>query len=172
MLRISTTCTRLDIGLFQCLSLTTVAVKRTIKQKDDALLKCITIGGGLGFLIHVFGALLVETLVIDRNAPDSFIPYGQFFGMVILPIGVVVGAGYGLLAFGISRKSNLAIAGGLFTGLASATRVIYLWHEVQLSRGSDDSDVVLFPLPALSACTLIATSLIAAIRQYLRKNHE
>jgi hypothetical protein len=120
------------------------------------------IGGVFGFGGCIFAATLIES---RNTATEPILSYGQQFGLISLPICIMIGAAIGLgFAFSVARRYAVSILLLLLVSLAGWALNNSFWNDQIARYGRDPSETVLYYPPlALSGLAFIAAVLVAFV---------
>lgn len=133
------------------------------EQRYHPAIVCVLLsmfGGGFGFVASIVFGLVGES----PTAGTPTLSYGQQFGLIIVPLCTLVGAGIGFAAgIAYARCFRTAVFLLLAISLSGWAATSAMWNSQIANYGRDPSEVVLYYPPSgmcvLALCTAVAICL-------------
>lgn len=127
------------------------------------------IGGATGAAVSIFGGGWLESWVESSRTIGPRITYGQMFGMVIVPMCVLIGAATGFaIAVGWLRYSLTAVFLLSTTAFLGWGYTTSMWSSQIKTYGTDPSEYVLF-YPPMAMSILAAGVAVLAVLDILAR---
>jgi len=138
-------------------------------SRSTPLTHSAIIGGFVGALLSVAISLAIEFWMESIRPPGPRLSYGQYGGMIIMPLCSTISAVAGF-AFGLALRPQRAAATTLLTldAFVGTGCTFSLWRSYIAVNGRDPSEITLFYPPIILCLVVLSAALVVATSSVFR----
>jgi hypothetical protein len=131
---------------------------------------CVSLGGAAAFVLAVVAGIAIDTwFVPPPGVGPVYRSYGQAWLFLQALVGLLGAVAAWSMRLWLRDYVLLAAAWCIGCGLASAVFIASTWLDQLTRYGSDRSDVIVYPVPLLSAAMVTALGFLLLFAGLLRR---